>query len=301
VVAIIALLISILLPSLSRAREITKRAVCASNARGIGQGYKVYANENADWYPMMPHPRAAGVDQNTEVAWIGHMADGLTLPVNTSGGGSGVSSANVHPSRALFMLVMDGTCSAAQFICPSSSDSEDDLRNQESAGTWKAAQLGRDRFDFRGYPYISYGSQLPYGDRAKPSESLDGRMILLADKGPYFTSGVSTSGWTTPDYARDTPGSGQPIEIEGATTATQILQVDTNRWKPYNSGIHGQEGQNCLYQDGHVEFEKRPTVGVNFDNIYTTQEGYTLELTLYGNTPKDEWGPLTHTDSVIVP
>ena len=53
VVAIIALLISILLPSLSRAREITKRAVCASNARRIGQSMKVYSNDNADWYQSL--------------------------------------------------------------------------------------------------------------------------------------------------------------------------------------------------------------------------------------------------------
>ena len=52
VVAIIALLISILLPSLSRARELAKRAVCASNQRGLGQGEAIYANENQNSFPI---------------------------------------------------------------------------------------------------------------------------------------------------------------------------------------------------------------------------------------------------------
>lgn len=46
-----ALTTSIMLPSLARAREISKRAVSAANLRGIGQAIKIYANDNADKYP----------------------------------------------------------------------------------------------------------------------------------------------------------------------------------------------------------------------------------------------------------
>lgn len=51
VVAIIALLISILLPSLSRAREQARRTVCGTQARGITTTLLIYADENADWIP----------------------------------------------------------------------------------------------------------------------------------------------------------------------------------------------------------------------------------------------------------
>lgn len=51
VVAIIALLISILLPSLSQAREQARRAVCASNLRSISQAMVTYANDNNDAVP----------------------------------------------------------------------------------------------------------------------------------------------------------------------------------------------------------------------------------------------------------
>src|SRR3954464_10567172 len=51
VIGIIALLISILLPSLSRARETANRVKCGSNLRQIGQAMLLYANENNGNYP----------------------------------------------------------------------------------------------------------------------------------------------------------------------------------------------------------------------------------------------------------
>ncbi len=52
VIGIIALLISILLPSLNRARETANRVKCASNLRQIGQAILLYANENRSAYPQ---------------------------------------------------------------------------------------------------------------------------------------------------------------------------------------------------------------------------------------------------------
>src|SRR6476646_9692416 len=51
VIGIIALLISILLPSLSRARETANRVKCGSNLRQIGQAMMLYANENNGNFP----------------------------------------------------------------------------------------------------------------------------------------------------------------------------------------------------------------------------------------------------------
>ncbi len=51
VIGIIALLISILLPSLNSARESARQVKCASNLRSIGQGIAIYVGENKGFLP----------------------------------------------------------------------------------------------------------------------------------------------------------------------------------------------------------------------------------------------------------
>ncbi len=51
VISIIALLISILLPSLQGARKQAQAVVCAANLRGVGQGVATYATEYTGYYP----------------------------------------------------------------------------------------------------------------------------------------------------------------------------------------------------------------------------------------------------------
>lgn len=53
VVAIIALLISILLPSLNRARQSARFTVCSTNVRQLGMSYQLYFTENDDG--LMPY------------------------------------------------------------------------------------------------------------------------------------------------------------------------------------------------------------------------------------------------------
>ena len=52
VIGIIAILISIILPSLTRARESANRAACLSNLRSIGQMYLIYAQDNKRQIPL---------------------------------------------------------------------------------------------------------------------------------------------------------------------------------------------------------------------------------------------------------
>lgn len=72
VIAIIALLVGILLPVLSKARETARSTKCGINGKSIGQGLALYANDNKDriwetgtdnpyrfWYSQPRNPRLA--------------------------------------------------------------------------------------------------------------------------------------------------------------------------------------------------------------------------------------------------
>jgi len=51
VIAIISLLVSVLLPSLEKARMLAKRVVCLTNVKNIATAMCVYASENNDYLP----------------------------------------------------------------------------------------------------------------------------------------------------------------------------------------------------------------------------------------------------------
>ena len=55
VIAIIALLIAILLPSLARARELSKQSVCAGRVKEIGNAAEMYSNDNQQQWMIPPH------------------------------------------------------------------------------------------------------------------------------------------------------------------------------------------------------------------------------------------------------
>jgi prepilin-type N-terminal cleavage/methylation domain-containing protein/prepilin-type processing-associated H-X9-DG protein len=93
VVAIIALLISILLPSLSRARAQARFVTCQSNIRQVMMGFLVYATENKNRLPG--HGKDAGAD------WLG---------------GSNQGGPALQPKNGTIFRQMGKT--AAAYTCP---------------------------------------------------------------------------------------------------------------------------------------------------------------------------------------
>ena len=299
---ILIVLIAILLPSIARARQLAKRAVCSANLRGIGQGMHIYSNDNMEWFPHhyyeADHKKDATPPEHG-VRWVGTMGSSDSLKISEH---EKKSPKRSHPSRSLFLLIIQGMCMPMQFVCPSSGDVDDDLRNfgPDTGGADRvmASRPGKDRFDFRGYDTLSYGYQLPYGPRGRPSQGLDVRVAVAADKGPYYQSGGP--GLAGSNTTRDERSSVNPP----AGWVERDSQISDDEWRPYNSRNHRGEGQNVLFLDVHVSFAKVPLVGVNRDNIYTIQSKKgDLVATLIGLVPdaKQAWGPMTDTDSFIVP
>ncbi len=305
---LLALLISILLPSLSRARELAKRAVCASNLRGCGQGMLIYANDNEEWFPTHYFEATYGsgdaLPRTHGVTWVGTMGSNAELKISESTSSTKSPKRN-HPSRSLFMLVINGITTPNMYFCPAGSDEPDDLRNSGpdagGAADTIAAQPGRNRFDFAGYDRLSYGYQLPYGPQARPHANLDSRMVIAADKGPYYRAagaGLAESR-TTRDGRSDLAAPAGWSDVDPARLVSEV-----ERWRPFNSRNHRGEGQNVMFLDTHVEFAKTPAVGVNRDNVFTIQTSLDERIAgIIGSVPESDeaLGPATKTDSFIVP
>ncbi|HUU83049.1 MAG TPA: type II secretion system protein [Phycisphaerae bacterium] len=246
VVAIIALLISILLPSLSRARELSKRLVCQANLKGLGTSFKIYANENLEQWPVPPFDETEIDDNGIEyIDQVGEQGDLLRQKISCSSGETNAycsgGSTQLSTTRAFWMLVRTGEVTVKQYICPSSDDTVDDTQEIDRY------------YDFKNIGKVSYGYQVPFGPGdTRPSENADSRQAMAADKGPF--AGVHSP------------------ELDPQTFDLTITS-SPNEWKQLNSGNHGGtgagEGQNILFQDGHADFERKPAVGIDSDNIYS--------------------------------
>jgi prepilin-type N-terminal cleavage/methylation domain-containing protein/prepilin-type processing-associated H-X9-DG protein len=83
VISIIALLVSILLPALGKAREAARLSQCLSNVRGQVVGIHMYANESKDYLPAETY-QLAGDYRQTQINWVSRLVKiGVmrTLPV----------------------------------------------------------------------------------------------------------------------------------------------------------------------------------------------------------------------------
>ncbi len=303
VVAIIALLISILLPSLARARELSKRTVCAANLKGTGTGFYTYGHENNDDWPA-----AASVPATRQDVTGAVYVKQISAKRGTSGapqmGETLTTHIYVSTVRNFWTLVRTGASGPKSFICPSSEDQPNPEANPQDYWDFGLGDFPNTSDTTvteancqAGYKQVSYGYQVPYGRLGRPSSDRDQEMPLAADKGPY---GYNIDGGQGSALAA-------PNTIPDSTSSP-------DEWRKYNSPNHGGfgdgEGQVVLYADGHAEFQTTPIVGVGKDNIYTrwvNDTALTWENRVGGTAPvsiireNSNAAPVSNTDSVIYP
>lgn len=300
---------------MSKPHELAMRAVCGSNLRGIGQALSMFQNDNDDALPFHYFQRAPYDPERPNfhgVTWIGTMASHADLKISQKTSPD-FSPSKGHPSRTLFALIEAGNATTGQFICPSVGGSrndpgEDELVNfgpDADNGMECTAFPGRNRFDFHGYKALSFGVRLPYGPGPAPSKkpaALPANTVMGADKGPFFEAGGEGLSGTRTIQDRATkvrfPTDWQRL------SATQLRELPNASWSKFNSRNHNGDGQNVLYMDSHVEFQRRPIVGAGGDNIYTfTRRPEDAAARMLGEIPSDAplEGPSSNSDSYIVP
>jgi prepilin-type N-terminal cleavage/methylation domain-containing protein/prepilin-type processing-associated H-X9-DG protein len=269
VIGIIALLISILLPSLNRARETANRVKCASNLRQIGQAILLYSNDNRGAYPRTVAKTGTIKTQANMAATWGTGVQGSDPFIGAASATTGRPFEN-DVTAAMFLLLRTQDITSEVFTCPSS-NSEKDL-----FGGGTNAPINRS--NFTNSRNLSYSYQHPYpgtdaiGAGFKLNNSIGAEFAVASDMNPGTT-----------------PAGQDQVTIPTSTSSAKDMRLA-------NSNNHDKDGQNILYGDGHVAWESNPYVGVNRDNIYTAATG-----TAGGNTNDMTVASYDANDSMLLP
>jgi prepilin-type N-terminal cleavage/methylation domain-containing protein/prepilin-type processing-associated H-X9-DG protein len=274
VIGIIALLISILLPSLNRARETANRVKCASNLRQIGQAILLYTNDNKGPYPRTLYA-GASVMNLSNIYVSGFLALGATSTSGLTDPFSGAATASTawtnNVPEALFLLLRTEDITSAVMTCPSSNATADVF----GGGTNTALN----QIDFTNIQNnLSYSYANPYPD----TYSLGSGFKMVQGLEPTFAVAADINPGTTGNGGNDN------VLAPNTSSSGQAMQFG-------NSNNHGKQGQNILFGDGHVEFDNNPFSGTDRDNIYTRGGP------IWGTTQDLVGSPYIANDAVLLP
>lgn len=265
VIAIIALLMSILMPALAQVRRLAQRIMCGTHLSAIGKAMLVYSQDNESDFPRSGGRLSEWGGQGKIYDWKA-IASGTT-PAQTMAF-QGSTGADATITSCFFLLVKYSDGVPKIFNCAGDLGSYIFKLSDCTAGN--VPEDIKDAWDFGDntegtyWPgeYVSYSYHLPFtwldGDKRRCyalTSSDSSASPLCADRNPYLDKNAN-------DY------------IDGANGEDERPLFDPDRDgfvdadKVRNSAAHQREGQNVLYVDGHVEFEKAPNCGIQNDLIW---------------------------------
>ncbi|MHC4168256.1 MAG: prepilin-type N-terminal cleavage/methylation domain-containing protein, partial [Planctomycetota bacterium] len=164
VIAIIALLMGILMPALSRVRQIAFRMVCGTNLSGLGKAMLIYSNDYDDELPRSGgrnSPWAAKIP-------VWDATNRFTAYGVTGAGEGGYGSI----SSCLYLLVKYAEVTPKSFLCKGDSGTTEFKPGNYNAGNRDLIDL----WDFGPEPkeHCSYAYHMPFGLYALTTSSEPG-------------------------------------------------------------------------------------------------------------------------------
>jgi prepilin-type N-terminal cleavage/methylation domain-containing protein len=294
VISIIALLMAILMPALAQVRRLAQRIMCGTNLSAIGKAMIVYANDNEEEFP-----RAGG--RNSRWATLGYITDwdhvqtGNENPEPGAFGATSLARATMSSNFFLLIKYTDGT--PKLFNCKGDIGSSIfKLSDSTSATTPDDLTLV---WDFGGNPtadgtkwpgeYVSYSYHMPFTHNnpnagtqvSYPlSSSSSSASPLAADRNPYLDK--NAEGYVDKDITGE--------QKKSSWSSSGFYDGDKVR----NCAAHQREGQNVLYVDAHVEFERTPNCGIQNDYIWMCWQKPAAQMT----QPDKEWGGPDYTSTL---
>jgi len=251
------------------------RMVCGSNLSAMGRAMLIYANDYDNNYPRAGGPTTKwGITPNWQAD---NRYDAFGLKPDGTGGSATISSSLYFLLKYEYFDGGYGQNSPKLFICNGDTESTEFKPRKYGARRKKLT----DFWDFGPEPskHYSYSYHIPYSPYALTFTVSQPHLAVAADRNPWLDPSVDTTGFKWVDKTR-TGG-----------------REDIKSYRKGNSGFHQREGQNVLFLDNHVYFEKQSFCGVNYDNIYTYWNGSDIRQ---GAPPVIGSQPADKLDSLLV-